>query len=358
MTNLIEEKKRTPWIAPVFIPHLGCSHRCVFCNQHLISRTASQPTPRGVRERLDRFFLSRKHHGGRERQIAFYGGSFTGMDRDLQRAYLETARDYLRRGLIDSIRVSARPDELATDQLHFLREHGVKTVEIGVQSLSDRVLRESRRGCSARDAVRALRRVRESGLEAGAQIMAGLPGDSGAEGIKTAEDLAELRPDFVRIYPLIVFRETELAERFQSGRYRPLALQEAVSLCARMLECFERASVPVIRMGLQAEEGMEGAVLAGPVHPAFGFLVKSFRYRQRLLNALPGKRLPGSGVRFRIHPHDRPLFSGHRRENIRWLQARIGTEKVYVDEDERFPRGRVECIIDPSPGTGERQVVS
>jgi histone acetyltransferase (RNA polymerase elongator complex component) len=285
---------------------------------------------------------------GRRRQVAFYGGSFTGVDPSLQRKYLSVAGDFLRRGWIDSIRVSVRPDELQPDRMAFLREQGVGTVEVGVQSLSDPVLRESRRGCTASQALEAIRRVKEHGLEAGAQIMAGLPGDTGRECMETVRLLCDVRPDFVRIYPLLVLRGTEVARWFRDGRYRPLDLSAAVGLCARMLKCFRRASIPVIRIGLQDEEGMrgkEGAVLAGPAHPAFGFLVKSFLYREEVLRVLAERRVSNStGVGFRIHPHDRPLFSGHGGENIRLLRQRIGTENIPVDEDPRMPRGRVEIM--------------
>jgi histone acetyltransferase (RNA polymerase elongator complex component) len=348
MKNPPGQGRDSPWIAPVFLPHLGCPHRCVFCNQHLVSRTAFPPTPGEVRSRLDLFFQARKRPEGRTRQVAFFGGSFTGMELRRQREYLGVAREYLAQGRIDSIRVSARPDELGKEHLLFLREQGVATVEIGVQSLSDRVLEASRRGCSAAHAIEAIQTVRESGLEVGAQIMVGLPGDSGKECAETVETLSDLRPDFVRIYPLLVLRGTELARRYRQGLYRPLDLQEAVSSCARLLERFERASIPVIRIGLQNEETLEwegGGVLAGPLHPAFGFLVRSFLYRQRLLRCLPEERSSGSaGICFRIHPKDRPLFSGHRRETIRVLRERAGTEEIAVEEDGRLPRGGMECI--------------
>jgi len=341
MTTSHPQRGRSPWIAPVFLPHAGCSHRCVFCNQHLISRSGSLPAPDEVRARLDRFFRARKNHPGRRAQVAFFGGSFTGMDAGLQQAYLEAAGTYLRQGQIDSIRVSARPDELSEDRLRLLRRHGVGTVEIGVQSLSDPVLQESRRGCTARDAVEAIHRTQEFGLETGAQIMVGLPGDSGAEALETAEELAGLRPDFVRVYPVVVFPQTELARRFREGRYSPLDLPGAVRLCARLLERFERWSIPVIRIGLQIEEGMETSALAGPLHPAFGFLVQSFLYRERLLRSLPEGRFPGDRARFRIHPADRPLFVGYRRETLRALQGRIGTDRITVVEDAGVSRGAV-----------------
>ena len=268
------------------------------------------------------------------------------MKPSLQREYLTVACNWLDRGLIDSIRVSARPDELSPERLAFLAEQGVATVEIGVQSLSNKVLESSRRGHTARVALDSIREAKRIGLEVGAQVMVGLPGDSGTGCMETARLLCRLRPHFVRIYALLVFRKTELAERMQKGRYRPLDLDRAVSLSARMLERFEKASIPVIRIGLQNEEGMEGpqgSVLAGPFHPAFGFLVRSRVFFQRVLRALPESLSPGASVCVWIHPHDRPLLSGYRRENIRRIRGLLGKGEVRVVEDGNFPRGEVAC---------------
>jgi len=278
------------------------------------------------------------------------------VDAVLQREYLLAVRKFLARGWIDSVRVSARPDELNPERLAFLREHGVRTVEVGVQSLSDRVLEENRRGCTAAQALEAIRNVQAAGLEAGAQIMAGLPGDTGRECVATVDALCGVRPDFIRIYPLLVLRGTGLARRFLRGRYRPLDLAAAVALCAAMLARFRNASIPVVRIGLHHEEGLpgdRGGVLAGPVHPAFGFLVQAFLYRQALLRvlAVQGEPVPG-GLCFRIHPGDRPLFSGHQRENLRMLQAITGTGNIKVVEDPQMPRGQVERL-EPRATTGK-----
>jgi len=254
------------------------------------------------------------------------------------------AQEYLREGRIDSIRVSARPDELDRGRLEFLEGFGVGTVEIGVQSLSDRVLQASRRGTSASQAVEAIGHVKGRGLEAGAQIMVGLPEDGGQQTLETVEKLCEIRPDFVRIYPLLVLRDTDLARRFLEGRYQPLALEEAVRICADILERFEEASIPVIRIGLQVEkemQGTDGTVLAGPIHPAFGFLVQSFLYRKKMLGALPSEPCGPGRVCFRIHPNDRSLFSGYRKENVRYLEDRFGVGNIRIDEDAAVPRGRV-----------------
>jgi len=249
---------------------------------------------------------------------------------------------------VDSIRISTRPDEVSEKQLAFLADRGVRTVELGIQSLSDRVLRASRRGHTGEQARKAIRRVREMGLEVGAQIMAGLPGDSGAESLETVEGLAGLGPDFVRIYPLLVLRQTELAERMQTGRYTPLGLEEAVSLCARMLERLEEASIPVIRIGLQehGEMGSEGgAVLAGPYHPAFGHLVRSARFLRKVLASFPPAIPRSAGICLRIHPHDRSLLVGDRGRNLKKIRDALECPVVRIEQDPGLPRGTVQCTL-------------
>ena len=333
------------WILPVFLPHLGCPHRCVYCNQFLMNRNEAPLPPAEIRRRLEDLLACRKNDRGRRRQIAFFGGNFTGIEAGLQSAYLEAARDFLDRGRVDSLRVSTRPDGISPERLSFLAGRGVETVEIGVQSLCDRVLQESRRGYTARQAVEAILAVKRAGLEAGAQIMVGLPGDTGASSMATVERLGEVRPDFVRIYPLMVFRDTELARWTEDGRYQPWELEAAVSLCSRMLEKLEEASIPVARIGLHLEEWTSGpgeSVRAGPGHPAFGFLVRAELFRRRALAALTSLPAPGALVRVRVHPRDRPLLSGYRGQNLREICSSIGAGKMRVEEDDRCRRGWVE----------------
>ena len=332
------------WIAPVFLPHAGCPHRCVFCDQRRIAFPAGPPDPEQVRDRLRLLFSSRGRRPARRRQIAFYGGSFTALDRGLQEAYLEAGAPYLRDGRADSIRLSTRPDGLGGDRLPFLRSRGVGTVELGVQSFSDAVLRASGRGHNGRTAEEGIRRVKQEGLEVGAQLMFGLPGDTGAEGLASVERLCALRPDFVRLYPVLVLRGTELSRMMARGDYRPLALEEAVDLCARALDRFDRSGIPVIRIGLQTHEGLRpgrGALVAGPHHPAFGDLVRSAWFQGRVLDALPGGRRQGRSLRLRIHPHDRSLLVGHGGWGMERVRSSLGGRPFPTREDARLARGEV-----------------
>jgi len=317
----------------------------------MIADTLSPPTPSEVGERLKVYWDSRKPRRAGRRQIAFYGGSFTSMPRKRQDAYLEVCQPYVRRNLVDSVRISTRPDEVSEGQLAFLASRSVKTVELGIQSLSNRVLRASRRGYTAEEARDAILRTKEMGLEVGAQLMLALPEDGGKESLETTEELLTLEPDFVRIYPLLVLKQTELAERMARGEYKPLGLEEAVTLCVRMLERFEEASIPVIRIGLQEQVGMgrdAGFVLAGPYHPAFGHLVRSTLFLRKALASLPREIQPSSGLFLQVHPDDRSLLAGDCGQNIRRLQAYVGPRAVRIEEDQGIPRGTVRWITQGS----------
>jgi histone acetyltransferase (RNA polymerase elongator complex component) len=278
------------------------------------------------------------------RQIAFYGGSFTSMPRERQDAYLDVCQPYIRRGWVDSVRISTRPDEVSEGQLAFLANRSVKTVELGIQSLSDRVLRASRRGYTTEEAREAIQRTQEAGMEVGAQLMVGLPEDSGEESLETAEALSTLEPDFVRIYPLLVLQQTELAERTRRGEYKPLGLEEVVTLCVGMLERFEEASIPVVRIGLQEQAGMgsDGSfVLAGPYHPAFGHLVRSALFLRKALASFPSEIPRSSGLCLRVHPDDRSLLMGDQKQNLQKLQGVLEPRVVRIEEDRGLPRGAV-----------------
>jgi hypothetical protein len=311
----------------------------------MIAETLSPPSPPEVGERLKIYWDARKPRMAGRRQIAFYGGSFTSMPRERQHAYLEVCRPYLRQRRVDSVRISTRPDEVSEGQLAFLADRGVKTVELGIQSLSDRVLRASRRGYTAEVAREAIHRTREAGMEVGVQLMVGLPEDGGKESLETAEALPTLAPDFVRIYPLLVLEQTELAERTRRGEYKPLGLEAAVALCTVMLQRLEEASIPVVRIGLQEQQGMGGDgsfVLAGPYHPAFGHLVRSALFLQKVLRSLPREIAFSSGLCLRVHPDDRSLLMGDHRQNFRKLQSHLEPRAVRIEEDRGLARGAVQ----------------
>jgi histone acetyltransferase (RNA polymerase elongator complex component) len=312
-------------IYPFFIPYGGCPHRCSFCRQDQVGDRLSPPDPSTIAAQLEKMLTGQ---GGGE--VAFYGGSFTSLPMEIRDAYLAAARSSLVAGRIDGIRVSARPDALGEKEVSFLRERGVTTVEVGVQSFSPEVLRRSERGHDPEAVVRAVSCLRHGGLTIGLQLMPGLPGGDRAEALRSLDAALALKPDFLRVYPTVVLRGTPLAEEYLAGRYQPLTLAAAVELCAEMAWRCRCRKVPVIRWGLhnQPESTAAGALLAGPWHPAFGQLVRAHLWLRALL-ALASKGLCDVAV---------PLteFSdaqGHRRDNLCFLRERYPDFSLRADPD-------------------------
>ena len=244
-------------ILPVFVPHEGCPHDCVFCNQRRIAAPVS-PDPGEVRERV-----CAARDAGLASEVAFYGGSFTAIPEERQEAFLAAVA-----GTGVSIRISTRPDCVDAAVIDRLLRYHIKTVELGAQSMDESVLRKANRGHSAEDVRRASRLLKDAGLTLILQAMAGLPGDYGTWR-RTAEELAALHPDGVRIYPVVVIRDTVLYEMWQRGIYQPLTVSEGADAAADMLEVFLKHDIPVIRIGLNPTEELSGgAAVAGAYHPA------------------------------------------------------------------------------------------
>ena len=261
-------------IIPVFIPHWGCPHACVFCNQRRISGVKHPADAETVRAEVERARTVLPK--GERAELAFYGGSFTAIPAEQQEALLSAAKAYLDEGVLSSIRLSTRPDAIDADVLTRLHRYGVETIELGAQSLCDEVLQCAHRGHTAADVENASRLIRTSGFQLILQMMTGLPGDSPERSIRTAEKIIPLKPDGVRIYPTVIVRDTELYDRWRAGEYREHTVEDAVALCARLLPLFEKAGIPVIRLGLNPTEELSGgAAVAGAYHPALGELVRT-----------------------------------------------------------------------------------
>ena len=332
-----------PLIVPIFIPNQGCPHRCVFCDQEKITSQPAGPIDgRRVRELLDlarrsTTFCARKH-----REVAFYGGTFASLPKERIRELLGVVAPYLQEGIFLSVRVSTRPDSLDEEKAALLRGLGVSTVELGTQSMDDEVLRMTRRGHSALDTERTVGLLRQHGFRVGIQLMPGLPGDSAERFSATVQQVIRMKPDMVRLYPVVVIRGTELAQWVESGKYQPLALEEAVRICAESCLCLEQAGIPVIRIGLMASASLreKGQVLGGPWHESFGHLVRSEIYQRRIEAFLPG---PGEAERItiRIPSKEIALFRGHRNEGIRRIEKRTKALIEGILPDDSLPPGRI-----------------
>jgi len=317
-------------ILPVFVPHLGCPHACVFCNQRRISGALAPATAEDVKNSIAEAaaFLPK----GGKRQLAFYGGSFTAIPAEEQEALLSAAKEALDRGEIDAIRLSTRPDAIDAVVLDRLRTYGVETVELGAQSMDDRVLRLSERGHTAADVEKAAELVKSAGFRLILQMMTGLPGATDETDTETARRLIALGPDGVRIYPTVIVRDTALYDMWQAGSYREHTVEDAVRVCAKIVPLFEAAGIPVIRLGLNPTEELSGGAAAGGAyHPALGELVKS-RILLEKAHAMLAGTAPGSRVVIEVGRGRTSQMAGQHRENLRRLQEAFSLKGIRICE--------------------------
>ncbi len=267
---------------------------------------------------------------GATAQIAFFGGSFTAIPREDMVRLLKAAVPYVKSGDFSGVRVSTRPDAIDREVLELLKTHGVTAVELGAQSMDDAVLRACRRGHTAKQVTEAAGLVREAGLSLGLQMMTGLPGDTDEGALHTARALAALRPDEVRVYPTLVIEGSPLADEYRAGTYVPQTLDKAVALCVRLLTFFEEErGIPVIRLGLHAEEDMMRHCIAGPWHPAFRELCESRIFRQKAEIIL--KQANKTECVLAVNPACVSRMVGHRRENLTAFMKNGYTVKVVAD---------------------------
>lgn len=326
-----------PLIIPIFLPYMGCRERCLFCN--LKTTPEGLPSPSSVRNFVEasvaRISYDKKK---RERQVAFYGGSFTAIHRHDQIRYLKEVQPLLASGLIDSIRISTRPDALDEETLSFLNQYQVKTVEIGVQSMIDEVLRLARRGHSAADTVGALFRLKDKKFEVGLQLMIGLPGDTCDRFVQTLDRVIELKPDFVRIHPTLVLKDAPLEDLWRAGGYSPLSLDETVQWLKKGILKLEKSSIQVARIGLQPTEELERDYLAGPFHPALHQLVDSAIFFDMAISLLQRFQKNGQALFF-CHPKEVSNLRGQRNENILKLKKQFKLSEVSIEGRKELPRG-------------------
>lgn len=322
-------------IIPIFVPHKGCPHDCIFCNQKKISgqleELKASEIPKIIEEHLhtipkDAFV-----------EIAFFGGSFTAIDNALQMDYLRMAEPFLKSGRVSEIRLSTRPDSIDEEGLNMLLQYGVKTIELGVQSMDEEVLKASLRGHDAECVFKASALIKAKGFKLGIQTMTGLPKDTYQRCIETAKKVISMKPDFVRIYPVLVIKGTELERQFRDGTYTPQKLDEAVDLCAELLELYNKNDINVIRIGLQItdniNEGSESEVASGPIHSAFRQLVESKLALRKIEELLRMQDI--AEVKNLIIKTGKSNISnviGQKRSNINYLQEKYNISTISVEE--------------------------
>ncbi len=319
-------------IIPVFVPHLGCRKDCVFCNQRRISGAQRPVTAGEVAAAIVQG--AAQTPAGARRQLAFYGGSFTAIPPQAQEELLQAAQPFLRDGTLHSIRMSTRPDAIDGEILRRLACYGVETIELGAQSMDDRVLELSGRGHTAQAVADASRMVKAHGFRLILQMMTGLPGDEdGQASISTARRIIELRPDGVRIYPTVIVADTPLYDLWRAGAYKEHTVEAAVDLCARLVPLFERTGIPIIRLGLNpTEELSAGAAAAGAYHPALGELVRSRIFLNAARVQLQGIP-PGSTVILEVPKGRQSQMTGQHRENLRALEREFALSSARVREN-------------------------
>ena len=329
-----------PLIIPIFLPNLGCRERCLFCNQRATDE--GLPSPSSLRNFIEASLVGIPYNKeNRGRQVAFYGGSFTAIHRDDQVRYLKEVQPFLDSGLIDSIRISTRPDALNEETLSLLKEYGVKTVEVGVQSMIDEVLTLANRGHCAKDTVDAVDRLKGQNFEVGLQLMIGLPGDTCDRFLQTLDQVVELKPDFVRIHPTLVLKGAPLEILWRSGGYLPLSLEAAVQWLKKGILKLQNSSLSIARIGLQPTRELQRDFLAGPYHPAFRQLVDSAIFFDMATSLLRVSQKNGHALFF-CHPKDISNLRGQKNENILRLKKHFKLSEILIITREELPRGYVE----------------
>lgn len=310
---------------PIFIPHLGCPNDCAFCNQKKITGVDTDITPKKCEEIIGEYLSSVKENS--EAEIAFFGGSFTGLDLSLQEEFLKTASKFQSR--ITGIRLSTRPDYISEEILDLLCRYGVSEIELGTQSSDDTVLEKNRRGHTFSDTVRASEMIKSRGIGLGLQMMIGMYGSNREKDIKTARDLIALEPNSTRIYPTLVLSGTAL----EKMDFEPYSLEEAAEVASEIAELFMEKNITILRMGLHdSTELRTGGVVKGPYHPAFGEIVQSLIWRRKI-----EKEVLKGGFDGRVFC-DASEFSkviGHKKMNKKYFSEKYNIEIKLAEKAEK-----------------------
>ena len=298
----------------LFVVHKGCPHMCSFCNQRSISGSHKDLTPDDVHSAVKIAVESLSENQAAGGEIAFFGGSFTMVEREYMLSLLEAAYEYVGKGIFKGIRISTRPDGIDGEICGILKKYGVTAVELGAQSLDDRVLMLNERGHTAEQVENACKILKEYGFEVGLQMMTGLYGSEDSDSLKTAEKIVDLAPSTVRIYPTVVLKGTRLYELMKNGEFMPKGIDETVDLCARLIEMFENAGIKVIRVGLHSGGGVEEGFAGGAYHPALRELCEGRLYYNRasllLENYESGRYI------LCVNPKEISKMTGQKKENL------------------------------------------
>ncbi len=299
----------------LFVPHLGCKNSCIFCNQKIISGKTRLLTPEDITEACE--IALKGNYDISNSEIAFFGGSFTAIDRQLMISYLETAKPYVGKHFA-GIRISTRPDCIDEEVLGILKGYGVTAIELGAQSMCDDVLEANERGHTSEDTEKACLLIKKYGFSLGLQMMTDLYGSDYDKDIYTAEKFIELKPDTVRIYPTAVLENTKLHRLYNEGKYIPSTTEDAVKKCARLLMMFNENNIKVIRTGLHSGGNVEEGFVAGVYHPAFRELCEAEIYKNLISQKLKG--LPDGNYEIAVNDREISKATGQKKSNIRFFE--------------------------------------
>ena len=337
------------YIIPIFVPHLGCPNDCTFCNQRKISGQMKKITENDVRDTIE-FYLNNFKEKESYIEVAFYGGSFTGIEPELQEKLLGAAYDYIKAKKIHGIRVSTRPDYIDKKILKRLKKYKVKTIELGIQSTNNYVLNRCKRGHTYEDVVRASKLIRKYRFTLGHQMMIGLPESTEQDDIQTAKDLIKLKPKIVRIYPVLVIKDTELENEYNRGEYEPLTVNQAVERCKELCYLFGKKKVNIIRIGLQntdticSPNNSTSEVVAGPYHETFRQLVESAMYYDTIVDKIKKFNTKVKEVEIIVNPQDVNNVVGYKRENITKLKEMYDVD-VVIKQDIKHAVDKIDVTV-------------
>ncbi len=332
------------YIIPIFVPHLGCPNDCIFCNQKSISGQKNSITKEEAKKIIDNHLENIKEKEA-EIEIAFFGGSFTAIEAEKQEELLQVAYEYIKQGKVSSIRISTRPDCINKEVLKRLKKYKVKTIELGVQSANNYILKRTNRGHSFEDVKKASKMIKWNGFVLGHQMMVGLPESTRIDEINTARALVKLKPKMVRIYPVLVVKNTKLEQEFKEGKYEPLPLVQAVEICKELVNIFTKKKIDIIRIGLQnteeisSPESEKSEVVAGPYHPAFRQLVESGLWYDDIVSKIKKLNVKVKEVGVTVNPIDINNVVGHKKENILKLKNIYDVDLI-LKQDNKIKQGK------------------
>ena len=340
------------YIIPIFVPHLGCPNDCIFCNQKSISGQKKNMTKEEAKNIIDNY-LKNLNDSDALIEIAFFGGSFTAINENLQNELLELAYTYVKEGKVESIRISTRPDYIDKNILKRLKKYKVKTIELGVQSANDFVLKRANRGHTFEDVKKASKLIRWYGFRLGHQMMVGLPESTRQDEINTAKALIKLKPKMVRIYPVLVVKNTKLEREYESGIYKALPLPQAVETCKQLVRMFSDKNIDIIRVGLQNTDEIsdpsseKSEVVAGPYHPAFRQLVESGLWYDAIVEKIKKLNVKVKEVQVTVNPLDVNNVIGHKKDNVLKLKEFYDVDLV-LKQDSNIKQGKSKIDITKS----------